>query len=348
MRLPLRRAHQLETRGDDHRWLIESLWSDQAVGIVGGAPKSCKSFCALDMAVSVASGAPCLGRFRPLQTGRVLLFAAEDPLGLVRERLDGIARASGHALERLEIFVITVPKLRLDVEDDRVKLLETVEKVKPKLLVLDPFVRLHSGDENNVAEVAPVLDYLRNLQRRLGCCVLLVHHARKHTGGLRGGQALRGSSELFAWTDSSLLLRRKDDELRLAVEHRAAPSLDDLRVELRSEGDGLALRVVVASTQACSPKLTPILAERVLQLLCQSDQPVTPRDLRQACHVRTATLYQALSELVASGTIVRDAAGYRPAQAAASSAATASAALQSNTGSGSGNAQSSAQPKDIR
>ena len=338
MRLPVRRAHQLETRGDDHRWLIESLWSDQAVGIVGGAPKSCKSFCALDMAVSVASGALCLGRFRALQTGRVLLFAAEDPLGLVRERLDGIARACGHELDQLEIFVITVPKLRLDVEDDRVKLLETVERIKPKLLVLDPFVRLHSGDENNVAEVVPVLDYLRNLQRRLGCCVLLVHHARKHTGGLHGGQALRGSSELFAWTDSSVLLRRKDDELRLAAEHRAAPGLDDLRVELRSDGDGLALRAVLAPTDTSSPKLTPILADRVLTVLRQSDQPLSPRDLRQACHVRTATLYQALSELIASGTIVRDAAGYRSAPAAPSCAVTATAPLQSNTGNGSGNA----------
>jgi len=37
------------------RWLIEELWSDQAVGIVGGEPKCCKSFLALDMAVAIAS-----------------------------------------------------------------------------------------------------------------------------------------------------------------------------------------------------------------------------------------------------------------------------------------------------
>jgi DNA-binding IclR family transcriptional regulator len=80
-------------------------------------------------------------------------------------------------------------------------------------------------------------------------------------------------------------------------------------------------------------------------VLRQSDQPVTPRDLRQACHVRTRTLYQALAELVEAGTILRDAAGYRPAPAPASSAATATAPLQSNTGNGSGN--TSVQPKDI-
>jgi hypothetical protein len=51
------------------RWLIEGLWADQAMGIVGGEPKSGKSLLALDLTVAVASGAPCLRRFRPVQTG---------------------------------------------------------------------------------------------------------------------------------------------------------------------------------------------------------------------------------------------------------------------------------------
>jgi hypothetical protein len=38
-------------------WLIEELWVDQAVGLIGGPPKSCKSYLALEMAVAVASGA---------------------------------------------------------------------------------------------------------------------------------------------------------------------------------------------------------------------------------------------------------------------------------------------------
>jgi DNA-binding IclR family transcriptional regulator len=101
---------------------------------------------------------------------------------------------------------------------------------------------------------------------------------------------------------------------------------------------------VLSPPNTSSPKLTPALADRLLTVLRQSDQPLTPRDLRQACHVRTRTLYQALAELVEGGTIVRDAAGYRlpPAPASSSSSssssATAAAPLQSNTGNGSGNA----------
>src|SRR5690606_5560938 len=153
--------------------------SSDLVGIVGGEPKCCKSFLALALAVAVASGAPCMRRFPVVRTGRVLLFAAEDALHVVRQRLAGIARAAGRELADLDIQVITAPSVRLDVERDRDALTETVAKLRPRLLVLDPFVRLHRIDENISGEVAPLLAYLRELQRRYHVAVVLVHHARK-------------------------------------------------------------------------------------------------------------------------------------------------------------------------
>ena len=76
--LPVQRASQLSTSGPQTQRLIEGLWSDQAVGILGGEPKCCKSFLALDIAVSVASGTACLRQFPVRRTGPVLLFPAED------------------------------------------------------------------------------------------------------------------------------------------------------------------------------------------------------------------------------------------------------------------------------
>jgi len=37
---------------------VSRLWSEEAVGMIGGEPKSCKSFLALYLAVSVAAGTP--------------------------------------------------------------------------------------------------------------------------------------------------------------------------------------------------------------------------------------------------------------------------------------------------
>lgn len=314
MKLPVQRAHQIEAPASRERWLVHGLWSENAVGIVGGAPKCAKSLCALSLAVSVASGAPCLGRYPPAHTGRVLLYAAEDPLELVRERLVGICRACGQQLSELEIFVITAPSLHLDDDDDRTGLSETVEELRPKLLVLDPFVRLHSGDENVVSEVAPMLDFLRGLQRRFACSVLLVHHARKAAGPLRGGQAFRGSSEFFAWTDSSLYLRRKDDRLLLTIEHRAAPSVNDIPIELSVDGDAVALKVADGcddpGAESRGAVVEPPLSERILAVLAESDGPRTSRELRDAVRVRTSRLHAAVNELVAAGRVLRDGPRY--------------------------------------
>ena len=73
--LPVQRASELSIDSAPlTHWLVQGLWSDQAVGILGGEPKCCKSFLALDLAVSVASGTPCLRRFAVQRTGPVLLF----------------------------------------------------------------------------------------------------------------------------------------------------------------------------------------------------------------------------------------------------------------------------------
>ena len=49
------RASQIPTQSQERRWLSRELWGAAAVGIVGGSPKSCKSWLALEMAVSVAT-----------------------------------------------------------------------------------------------------------------------------------------------------------------------------------------------------------------------------------------------------------------------------------------------------
>jgi AAA domain-containing protein len=311
--LPVRRAHQLDAQPEEGRWLIEGLWSAEAVGILGGEPKCCKSFLALDVAVAVASGKPCLRRFPTVHRGRVLLFAAEDSLTVVRQRLAGIAAAVDVPLEELDIHVIVAPVLRLDIEIDQRRLEETIRALRPILLVLDPFVRLHRIDENVSAEVAPLLDYLRGLQRRHHVAILLVHHARKGAAHLRAGQALRGSSELHAWGDSNLYLRRNaDDVLALTIEHRAAPSAEGIDLSLQADGDALALRVRDrAEAQTPAP---PTAVERVEQILSEATAPLTQRQIRDLAKVRAATVGDALATLVTDGRVTKIGTRYQRAQ----------------------------------
>jgi hypothetical protein len=289
--------------------LVTDLWSADAVGIVGGEPKCCKSFLALDLAVAVASGTPCLRRFSVPKPGRVLLYAAEDALHIVRSRLEGICAATGIGLHDLDVHVITAATLRIDLAADRDRLERTVVELAPRLLVLDPFVRLHRIDENASGEVAPLLAYLREMQRRHNLAVLLVHHAKKSGGRLRAGQALRGSSEFHAWGESNLYLRRDGSKLTLTVEHRAAPSTPAIELELVSHNESLALQVLT-SAPCVNPTATSI-DERIRAALRDASQPLSISQLRPLCRVRKATLCERLTAMTAAGYLYRDADGYR-------------------------------------
>ena len=308
--LPVVAAHDLADRADERRWLITGLWAEQAVGIVGGEPKCCKSFLALDLAVAVATGAPCLRRFPVTQAGRVLLYAAEDALHIVRRRLEGICAAAGVTLASADIQVITSPTLRLDLEGDRQRLSETVAALRPRLLVLDPFVRLHRIDENASGEVAPLLACLRELQRRHAVAVAVVHHAKKGAGHVRAGQALRGSSEFHAWGDSNLYLHRRGDQIALTVEHRAAPSPPPVTLELAQRGDALSLTVVDHRDQP-EPPAPSSIDDRITQALANAGAELSIIELRAACRIRNATLYKRLTALAAAGLVAKSAAGYR-------------------------------------
>jgi hypothetical protein len=303
---PCQLAHTLTATTAETRWMIDGLWGFDAVGILGGEPKCCKSLCALTLAIAVASGKPCLDGRAPRRTGSVLLFAAEDALHIVRDRLDRLTRGMGCHLDDLPIHVITIPALRLDHDDDRVRLELTISTCAPVLVILDPFVRLHRIDENVAGEVAPLLQHLRRMQRTYGCAILVVHHARKSAGHIRAGQALRGSSELHAWGDSNLFLRRQEDRLTLDIEHRAAQSPDPIPLRLHVDGEALSLEHIAAEgddQQVADP------AQRILDCLRQAAAPQSRRDIQSALRLRTASVSEAIDLLRTQGRIQRDEQG---------------------------------------
>ena len=145
--LPVAQVAIIAERSEGPSWLIDRLWTDQAVGFIGGPPKSCKSWLGLDMAVSVASSTACLGRFEVVQPGPVLVYLAEDAHSQVRQRVAGLCRHRGLALDTLDVFVVTAEAVRLDLASDRRRLHRTLLEYRPRLLLLDPLVRLHRLDE---------------------------------------------------------------------------------------------------------------------------------------------------------------------------------------------------------
>lgn len=310
-RLPVVRVGDLSEDESARPWLIEGLWGRRAVGILCGQPKSYKSWTGLDLAVSVATQTDCLGRFPVHEPGPALVYLAEDSLAAVRERVAGIARHRGFSLWEIDLHVITAPSVRLDLSRDRARLFETVRELRPRLVVLDPLVRLHKLNENDCREISALLSYLRELQRTLDVALILVHHARKNGSG-EAGQGLRGSGDFWAWSDTNLYLRRVRGRLQLAMEHRSAPAPEPVYLDLvASDPERIHLEVLDLRGEKAHEERS--LRESVLEELAR--EAMTRAALRKKLSVRNERLGHALEHLESEGRIERSEKGWRLPQA---------------------------------
>lgn len=307
-RLSVLQVASVEAGAEGPSWLVDGLWEEEGVGILGGAPKSCKSWLALDLAFSVATGTPALGKYEVKTPGPVLIFAAEDHPAQVRSRLEGFAAHRRQNLERIPLHLIVESTLRLDTERDQSRLAETVGRYRPRLLVLDPFVRLHRIDENSAQEVSRILAYLRELQRQHHVAIFVVHHSRKAgAAGEQVGLSLRGSGDFHAWGQSNLYLRRRRGALELAVEQRNAAATEPIQLALRADGSSPPHLEVICVAPRGSDLAQ--LKKQVIEILSQQHEPKTQQWLRATLRVRLQRLQAAVQELQQQGVVERTAAG---------------------------------------
>jgi len=310
--LPVAQAAALPAQPPAAAWLVRHLWSRLAVGLISGHPKVGKSWFGLDLAVSVASGTDCLGAFPVDQPGPVLVYLAEDPLPRVRERIASLCALRNLPLDHLPMHVITAASLRLDDQGDRDRLAATVARLAPRLLVLDPLIRLHAGDENDSRYISGLLGYLRTLSREHDLAIALVHHmskkSRRHLG-----QSLRGSSDLWAWSDSSVYLTRAQNQILLTLEHRSAPAPDPIPLVLDCGADGASPHLRRAPTDgsaAAAPVADDSLEQRLLRLLRAASAPLSRVALRRQLAVNNLNLGHALTALERQHLVARSPAGW--------------------------------------
>ena len=202
----------------DTPYLVESLIVDGAVAQLVGPPKKGKTYVLLDLAISVATGMPALGRFAVGDPGPVLLVLEESGRAALHRRLDRLTRGRAIAPTRLSEFHFSANRrVKLDDEDWRDRLRAACHNVDWRLIAFDPYARLKgSSDEDSQKESGPVLDFLRELRDLSSSTVLYV----AHTG--HEGKRQRGSSDFESYYESKLTLVDNSGKRTLTVDHREA------------------------------------------------------------------------------------------------------------------------------
>ena len=119
------------------KWLLREIWPSGDYGVLAGEMKTQKTWCAIDMAISVASGTPWLGHVPVDDPGPVLMFCGEGGKANILARLRAIAETREVSLAKLDIVVCPrAPHLSDKNHVDQVA--DALAEVRPKLVVVDP------------------------------------------------------------------------------------------------------------------------------------------------------------------------------------------------------------------
>jgi len=208
-------------------WLIDGLFPERGIVFVGGHPKAGKTWLSLDLAISIATGNDFLGR-RVKTLGSVLYLLGEDDLGDTLERIDSLL--AGRRLDRMALerrIILSDSSISLESRVDQEWLYDYAKREKPALIVFDPLARfLSHAEENSATEMRPITNWLRKLQRETSTALLIPHHTDKAARGLRG------TSDLRALSEATLILGKKGDRSPVELEVRRGRCPDPFDIEL--------------------------------------------------------------------------------------------------------------------
>lgn len=212
-------------------WLLEGLLPAESTVMLYGPPYKYKSFLALDLALTLASGRAGYGAPArdPVDT---VYIAAEGSRGIERLRRPAWRLAHGITGPLPFYTIDTMPLVARPQE-----IIETIEAIKarglhPKLLVLDTVARALAGkNENDARDAGEFIEAIELLKRELRCTVLAVHHTGKDED--RGG---RGSSALPAGFDAIIEIKTNQALKVVALHVRKMKDADAAETPWTFEG----------------------------------------------------------------------------------------------------------------
>lgn len=253
--------------------LVTGILDEGNVAVLYGAPASFKSFVALDLALTIATGTPWKRAQHGTQEANVVLFSGEGQSGLgrrvqawmtLREAVlrgeEGDTREFNDLLHaRFRAAGEAIPLIDASEPETVLAALEELAgdlDAPPRLIVLDTLARCFlGGDENSARDMGTFIEGCDEIRKKTGAAILIVHHTGKD------GDLERGSSALRAGADVMIKAEREEDgpkgggRVVLTFEKRKdGPVAEDMVIDLHAvsfaDADGESQSSLAAGLEA--------------------------------------------------------------------------------------------------
>jgi RecA-family ATPase len=193
-------------------WLIKDFLPSRVVAALIAAGGTGKSYLAMHIAISVASGSSLFGKFIPIKPAKVVFISGEDDSTEIQRRLHAVMHGMPVQLktsvninlnfidlaDAFELFTQKPASGEVQITDVPAKLVQAIKQVagdSVDLIIVDPVSRFRGGEENAASDTTRFVQSLQYLRDQLGATVLALHHVNKgaKTNGTSQNNA-RGSS----------------------------------------------------------------------------------------------------------------------------------------------------------
>lgn len=224
-------------------WIVDGVLPSKSLSLIYGKSGSWKTFFALDLALSVASGIDFLGK--KTRQASVAFYYLEGTW-TARERVGAWQKA--HDIQRVRGFGFFPRRMDITDKEERKRLIARLQAVpdSPRLIIFDTLSALMAGDrnENDTQDMQRFVGALREIRDALGATVLVVHHQQAY------GYMPRGSTVLYNDSDTVWQLKKgaKGGSIYCSKQRGGGPRFETIPFTTSSVdyGDGKAPVLVYA------------------------------------------------------------------------------------------------------
>lgn len=273
------------------QWRIDRLLPDQGRMIVVAARKTGKTTLLGNITRSLLTGQPLLGRLDVRKTsGTVTVLNYEVSGRQLADWFDDLL------VPHDTCHLVNLRGRRNPLADDtgRAELVELLTRIGTEVLVVDPFGRAYTGDDQNSAgSVAAWLGTLDQIATEAGCSEIVM---AVHAGWGDTGRA-RGSSALEDWPDTIIAMSSDDDGTRYLSAEGRDVDIDEDALTYDHATRSLALTGTGGRKAAKHEKLLADVVEQIVEHV--TDHPgATINDLAEALGRGKQTIAEASDRAV--------------------------------------------------
>jgi len=271
-------------------YIVKNLLLPNRQVLSAGYPGDGKTLFWHTVLYSIAYEAPIIGL--DVTGGNIMIIDSENPKPVLDARIAMVRRGleMGGYAKKYEVDWQYYSGLLLDNRSTWSTIESEVKALRPCVIMLDHLSRFHTQDKDRAGQMNRVADGMDALRSICGSTILSIHHFNKRDDKGTFSKRLRGSSAIYARSESAYEIRALSrkligektylEKIGLIPQARKDPMLSPIRIKIEQGDDRIRLAHDGAYQPIEDPKLDRLYHD-IFHLFLHSKEDKSVYDVKK-------------------------------------------------------------------